>query len=208
MSFLFPLSTHEDAPRIHEQFGPTPIADFLIPIFDEWWSKDTQDVFVREFWAIGRLLLGGHSGIDSLGNPAITTVVFDTDGEIQALDSLRACADNLVSSGFFAGQRQLSEFLARDEYVSRVILAPPPTPMACRGCKEEGTCGGGYLPNRFSEDRGFDNQSVWCADLLAIFDHIRSRMSVSTQETKYRRLKLHQNDATGDCLSERSVALT
>jgi sulfatase maturation enzyme AslB (radical SAM superfamily) len=52
------------------------------------------------------------------------------------------------------------------------------------------TCGGGYLPHRYSAARGFDNPSVWCADLLALFAHVRARMGVTTDETTARRTAL------------------
>jgi uncharacterized protein len=35
-------------------------------------------------------------------------------------------------------------------------------------------CGGGYLPHRFSKANGFDNPSVYCADLLKLIEHIAS----------------------------------
>jgi len=35
-------------------------------------------------------------------------------------------------------------------------------------------CGGGYLPHRFSKENGYDNPSVYCDDLYAIYEHIES----------------------------------
>jgi uncharacterized protein len=55
---------------------------------------------------------------------------------------------------------------------------------------EQGTCGGGYLPHRYSRVRGFDNLSVWCADLLRLFAHIRKRLGVTVEETIVRRQRL------------------
>jgi uncharacterized protein len=66
-------------------------------------------------------------------------------------------------------------------------MAGLPLPAGCRACRERDTCAGGHLPNRYSRERGFDNPSVWCADLLALFDHVRLRMGVSHEETELRR---------------------
>ena len=71
-------------------------------------------------------------------------------------------------------------------------LHGPSLPAACRGCVERDTCGGGYLPHRYSRDRGFDNPSVWCADLLRLFGHIRGRMAVDPAETAMRRQVLRE----------------
>jgi uncharacterized protein len=63
-------------------------------------------------------------------------------------------------------------------------------PEGCRSCPERDTCGGGYLPHRHSRERGFDNPSVWCADLLAFFSHVRRWLNVSPDETAARRKAL------------------
>lgn len=70
--------------------------------------------------------------------------------------------------------------------VARVGLAP----SGCETCHERDTCAGGHVPNRYSKARGFDNQSVWCADLLALFAHVRMRMGVSPEQTRLRREEL------------------
>jgi uncharacterized protein len=33
-------------------------------------------------------------------------------------------------------------------------------------------CGGGYLPHRFSQSNGYDNPSVYCDDLYAMFENM------------------------------------
>ncbi len=74
-----------------------------------------------------------------------------------------------------------------------------PLPVGCRACPELETCAGGHFPNRYSKARGFDNPSVWCADLLALFTHARMRLGISVEETKRRRGKLAE-------LRERTLA--
>jgi uncharacterized protein len=56
-------------------------------------------------------------------------------------------------------------------------------PDECERCEEKLTCAGGYLPHRYSRERQFNNPSVWCADLLKLFRHLRTRMGVSVRET-------------------------
>ena len=35
-------------------------------------------------------------------------------------------------------------------------------------------CGGAYLPHRFSRNNGYDNPSVYCDDLYAMFETMQS----------------------------------
>jgi uncharacterized protein len=44
----------------------------------------------------------------------------------------------------------------------------------CRQCKFMNACGGGYLPHRFSRKNGYDNPSVYCDDLYAMFEYMQS----------------------------------
>ena len=44
----------------------------------------------------------------------------------------------------------------------------------CRNCKFMGACGGGYLPHRFSRKNGYDNPSVYCDDLYAMFETMQA----------------------------------
>src|ERR1700729_165832 len=82
-----------------------------------------------------------------------------------------------------------SEIAAASPFHARV-MAGLPLPTGCRACPERETCAGGHLPNRYSRTRGFDNPSVWCADLLALFGHVRERMGISHEETAARRARL------------------
>ena len=64
------------------------------------------------------------------------------------------------------------------------------TPRGCAGCPEQSTCAGGYLPHRWSSGSAFDNPSVWCADLLKLFTHVRRCLDVDVEETALRRQAL------------------
>ncbi len=186
LSYLLPAETHETVRPIRARFGPTPCADFLIPIFDDWWDNSTIDVRIREFWEIGRVILGGRSQLDSIGNPGIRFVSVETDGSIHGLDKLRAVADGITDTELSVHDNDFAE-LAQLSSLHATVMRGMPLPTGCRSCPEADTCGGGYLPTRYSRERQFDNPSAWCADLLALFSHIRTRMGISPEETCARR---------------------
>jgi uncharacterized protein len=189
ISYLLPAETYETIGPIREMFGSTPCADFLIPIFDEWWENGTIDVRIREFWEMGRAILGGISQLDSVGNPAIRFVSVETDGSIHGLEKLKTCEDGMTDTELTVHDADFMD-IARLSSLHAAVMEGMPLPSACRACPERATCGGGYLPTRYSRERGFDNPSVWCADLLALFGHIRTRLGVSPEETLARRATL------------------
>ena len=190
--YLLPAYTHDEIDSIHKCYGSTPCADFLIPIFDDWWFNSTIDIRIREFWSIARLILGGSSGLDSLGNPPLQFVAIETDGEIHGLDKLRVCKEGLTGTHLNIYINDFRDVIVSDSLHSQVIKGMP-LPDDCNLCPERDTCAGGYLPNRYSKEREFNNPSVWCADLLRLFKHIRNRLGVSVEETKFRRQNLiHQ----------------
>ena len=43
----------------------------------------------------------------------------------------------------------------------------------CQACRLRDVCGGGYMPHRYHPFNGFNNPSVYCADLMQLLDHMR-----------------------------------
>ncbi len=189
ISYLLPSYTHDTVGPIRERFGPTPCSDFLIPIFDVWWAQRGRGPAIREFRNLCRLVLGGKSRLDTLGNPPLRFVCVETDGSLQGLDKLRSCEDGLTDIGISVHDADFSE-LAEASPFNAEVMSGLPLPSGCAGCPESETCAGGHLPNRYSSARAFDNPSVWCADLLALFAHARGRLGVSHAETGQRRAAL------------------
>jgi uncharacterized protein len=188
ISYLLPSYTHETIGPVRQEFGPTPCADFLIPIFDDWWFNGTIDVSIREFWNLARMIMGGPTKLDTIGNPPLRFVCVESDGAIFGLDKLRSCEDGMAAMGLDVKDADFRE-IAEAAPFQAAVMAGLPLPGGCAGCPERETCAGGHLPNRYSRERGFDNPSVWCADLLALFAHVRTRMGVSHEETALRRTR-------------------
>ncbi len=190
ITYIMPDFTHEEIADVRRRHGGTPCADFLVPIFDEWWFNGTLDVVVKDLWNVARLMMGGTSEIETFGNRPPRYAFIETDGAIEGLDCLRSCAAGLSSTGLNVRTSALSDIADAPGLHSRAIFEGMPLPSACRGCQEEATCAGGYLAHRYSNTAQFDNKSVWCADILRLFGHIRERMDVSVQETAALRAEL------------------
>jgi uncharacterized protein len=197
ITYILPNFTHDTIAEVRERYGPTPCADFLIPVFDDWWFNGTMDVRVRDLWNMARIILGGSSTIETFGNTPPLYAFVETDGAIEGLDNLYVCADGITKIGLNVRHADFRDIVLTDTLHRTAIFQGMPLPRACHGCPERETCAGGYLPHRYSTARGFDNPSVWCADFRKLFAHLRQRLGVTVAETHARRRALQQVALSG-----------
>jgi uncharacterized protein len=149
----------------------TPYEDWLIRAFDHWYTRKTP-VRVRTFNAILRRLFGTESGVESLGACLVDLIVVETNGELAAVDSLKATYDGATSLGYNVFDHDLVT-VAGDVRVQARQQGVQGLCRQCQECSLAEVCGGGYLPNRYSGGDNFANPSVYCADLMKLIRHIR-----------------------------------
>jgi uncharacterized protein len=109
---------------------------------------------------------------------------------MEGMDTLRICKDGMAKMNLNVLDTGFEALLQADSMHRTAIFQGMPLPTGCRTCPERANCAGGFVPHRYSSSRGFDNPSVWCADLLKIFAHIRGRLGVTAEETSARRQML------------------
>jgi uncharacterized protein len=174
MDFLFPLDHNWDhLPPWGEQ---TPIADYLIPIFDEWWEEDNPAISIRYFENIIAGILGRQPGLDALGGGPVSIVSIDTDGGIEPLDSLKACGDGFTDLSLNVHKDHLASVYSAPLF-RQAIGGQKSLAEVCSVCPLGSICGGGYLPHRFGRGKGFDNPSVYCRDLWRLISHIAATIA-------------------------------
>jgi uncharacterized protein len=177
MNFLLPDCTHDTKEELYGRYGETPVADYLIPVFDEWFSQDDPNVRIDIFWELLATLMGHQPTRDTFGNPLMSYLTVETDGTIQALDVLRICGEGIAESGLNVFENGFDDLHLGLPLVHRVIHTGIPLAAKCQRCSEKSWCGGGYLPHRYATANGFDNPSVWCKDILKLLAHIRARVA-------------------------------
>jgi uncharacterized protein len=176
IDFLLPHGNWTAPPPHREPGGTgTPYADWLIPVFDEWYaSKGASDV--RLFSSIIALLVGGTSATEAVGVRRSPLLVIETDGSLEQADSLKTTAAGMASTGCDVATHTFDEALAHPgitaQYRGLAGLAP-----ACRRCEIVSVCGGGLYAHRFRADNGFDNPTVYCPDQLRLIRHVKQRIS-------------------------------
>jgi uncharacterized protein len=176
MNFLLPDASHDSKARLYGRFGGTPVADYLIPIFDSWFDEDDPDIDIRVFNDLLLLMMGGESETDAFGNPLMTYLIVETGGAIEALDALRVCDEGITNSGLNILENSLEDLHLGLPLLHRAVHEGFPLATICQTCLERDVCGGGYLPHRYARANGFDNPSVWCVDILKLLAHIRARL--------------------------------
>ena len=175
MNFLLPDVTHDSRRLFYPNFGATPISDYLIPIFDDWFDEDDPNVVIRLFNAILTSLMGSWANFEGIGNHCENYLVIDTDGNIQANDALKVCDDGISESGLNVARHGFDDLHLGLPLVNHLVHEGLSLSAQCQACPERDVCGGGAVTTRYAKANGFDNPSVWCADMLALIGHIRAR---------------------------------
>jgi uncharacterized protein len=155
----------------------TVYADWLIAVFDYWYSAPVQGTGIRLFEEIIQLCLGGQSRSESVGLSPVGLVVVDTDGSLEQVDTLRSAFDGASATGLNVFSHGFDAALAHPNVIARQagVAALSET---CTECAIHRICGGGYYPHRYRAGLGFQNPSVYCPDLYKLITHIRRRLVV------------------------------
>jgi uncharacterized protein len=153
----------------------TGYADWLISVFDRWYSAPRQETRIRIFSELIQLVLGQHGAVEGLGLLPSTIVVVDTDGSVKQLDSLSSAYQGAADTGQHVSSNSFDDALDHPTTVARQI-GTEALSRQCRDCEVMQICGGGLYPHRYRSGEGFRNPSVYCDDLLRLITHIRDRV--------------------------------
>ena len=176
--------------------SPASIASFYKGLFDLWLeaNRDKPTVHIRIIADMITALLGNNSPTEGVGHKAIELCTVMTDGSVEAHDVLRIAGDafnqtkfNIFEHPIDAVRNEPRWRAARDASINLC--------EKCRQCKFMNACGGGYLPHRFSRKNGFDNPSVYCADLYAMFENMQSVLADHLYVSKPGGERLNVRDA-------------
>jgi uncharacterized protein len=155
--------------------NPPSIASFYKGLFDLWLeaNRSRPTVNMRIIGDMITALLGNNSPTEGVGHNPIELCTVMTDGSVEAHDVLRIAGDGSTRTTFNIFEHAIDEVrneprwkAARDASINLC--------EKCRQCKFMNACGGGYLPHRYSRKNGYDNPSVYCDDLYAMFENMQS----------------------------------
>lgn len=177
LDLLLPHATW-DAPPPRATGTGAEYADWMIAIFDRW-VADGYPVRIRTFDSIIAALAGGESRTEALGLAPVRMVVIETDGTYEQADSLKVTYAGAPATGLDVFTHSLDSVLEHPGVAARQ-RGIADLSATCRRCPVVRTCGGGMYAHRYRSGSGFDNPSVYCADLLKLIDHISERLPHAT----------------------------
>ena len=172
LDFLLPHGTWDSPPPGAGVPGVTSYADWLIAVFEEW-DRGGRRVPVRMFESIIATSHGGISATESLGLSPSDVAVIETDGTIEQADSIKVAYDGAPATGLDIFRHPLAAAAAHPAIRARQ-LGIEGLAAKCRECPVVTSCGGGLYAHRYRTGSGFQNPSVYCADLEKIISHVRT----------------------------------
>lgn len=173
---LFPDGTQDST--------PANFAGFYLKLYDLWFDElDPRGVEVRICKALTRSVLGLKSGMESIGITEVKTASINTAGRYELLDVLNIAGNRLAYTPHSIFNCSIHDF-SKSKHYQRQLDQSKELCNVCRTCRFEAECGGGYFPSRWSKTNGFDNPSVHCKSLFAIYSHVEKRLLGRLQSLK------------------------
>nr|WP_296070134.1 FxsB family cyclophane-forming radical SAM/SPASM peptide maturase [uncultured Actinoplanes sp.] len=156
--------------------APGAYGTWLRQAFDRWYDARPAQTTVRLFEDVIRLAAGGAARGEQVGLSPAAFVVVDTDGALQQVDTLKSVRAGAMGTGMHVRTHSMDEVLDHPEVRAR-RRGLDGLCATCRRCPIVTICGGGSYVHRYREDNGFDNPSVYCADLAALIRHVVDRLA-------------------------------
>lgn len=169
IDFLLPHGNWDRPPP--PGVGGTPYASWLLRIYRRW-AADGYPVPIRFLDSLLSTAAGGRSHTEAVGLSPADLVVVETNGSFEQVDSLKSAFDGAPATGLTVFDNTV------DEVAAHPMIAIRQAGLAglcetCRACEYVRQCGGGLFAHRYGAGRGFDNPSVYCADLKELIRSMR-----------------------------------
>jgi uncharacterized protein len=165
LDLLLPHATW-DSPPTRPAGLAEPYAAWLLRIYQRW-ASDGRPVPIRLFDSLISAAHHGPSWSEAVGLTPVDLLVIDTDGSWEQSDSLKTAYDGAPATGLDVFSHTVDEVTRQPEFVARqggqdALCA------VCQACSVVRICGGGLYAHRYRAGTGFDNPSVYCADLKVL----------------------------------------
>ncbi|GAA3863590.1 hypothetical protein GCM10023084_16050 [Streptomyces lacrimifluminis] len=173
IDFLLPHATWDEPPP-RPDAAPAPYADWLMAVYDRWDLRG-RPIPVRMFDSVISTLGGGPGLTEAMGLAPADVLVIETDGTFEQADSLKTAYDGAPATGEDVFHHTLDQVAAHPGITARQ-QGMAGLNEQCRSCPVVRSCGGGLYAHRYRGDgSGFDNPSVYCADLETLIRSIDTR---------------------------------
>lgn len=192
IDLLLPDSTYVDLPLGREE-NPFLYSNWLIEAFDSWFFKH-QKLHFRTFEYLLQSFLGLCFNLDTFGLGNLDYITIETDGSYHTSDIMKITYENASSIGFNLFDAPISKAVRSKKVLEyNELLSWNNLPIKCKNCEFGHLCGGGSLPHRYSNINGFNNPSIYCEEMMALFTHARERLFEEIEKEKNRNEEKYVN---------------
>lgn len=164
VDLLLPHATW-DRPPFRPDGEGTPYADWLGRFHDRWLAE-SRPMPVRLFDSLSSLAAGGPSWTEAIGPDPVAMLTVETDGAWELADSLKTAYHGAPATDMTVFSHSADEASEHPGALAR-RTGRAGLSAECRACPVVNVCGGGLYAHRYRSASGFDNPSVYCADLKA-----------------------------------------
>lgn len=169
IDLLLPHATWENPPARPTGLSE-PYAAWLLAVYRRW-ALDGRLVPIRLFDSLISAANGGPSWSEAVGTDPVDLMVIETDGSFEEPDVLKIAYEGAPATSLHVSSHTVDDVARLPGFAARGggIVALSRT---CRACEVVRICGGGLYAHRYSAQTGFDNPSVYCADLKSLITQL------------------------------------
>lgn len=171
VDFNLPHGTH-DAPPPRDDPSVPEYGIWMSRVYDAWLARPEYQHSIRMLEDIAALSVGVRGACEALGLAPTASVVIESDGSIEGVDTLRSVEEGASWLGLDVFHATFDEAALHPKSLYRQS-GKDALAEQCRSCPLVEVCGGGHRAHRFSSARGYRNPSVYCADLDHLIRHVQ-----------------------------------
>jgi len=175
LNFLMPHLTWDDAPSEEYKAG---VGRFRNAVLREWMKGRDYKLSVRFVTeAIAPMLYPATARDTSMvAGDLRNLLTVSSNGDIAPEDVIRPLAPRFQEMQLNVATHSLEDVTSSAVW-QELGAALSKKPQGCEGCSWWTVCGGGYhLAHRFSQEKGFDNSSIYCAQLKDYFSEVAAQL--------------------------------
>lgn len=164
VNFLMRDGNHDRYPYGKAHFQSLEYAKWLEEI---WYSyfNDPNPIPIAIFDNYAKMMMGGSSSKEGTGMDISGILIIDTNGDITKNDTLKSTRNRADRFKFSwnVSKDNIVDLVQSNEFKEYLTLQNPTSEM-CQNCQYLKICGGGMPLYRWSEEKLFNNPSVFCHD--------------------------------------------
>ena len=177
LDFIYRDGNHSRLPPGKSSPSSTEYGQWMVRLFEAY-VADATPIRVRILDDLVKLVLGGTGTKEGVGLNDYRMLVIDTDGSITKNDTLKSSFDGAdrFNEPWSVHTHRLPDLIESADFSESVAMQRPSN-STCLACPELNVCGGGMVLHRWSDDNGYDNASVYCADQKLLIGQVRNAVN-------------------------------